>query len=69
MLYKKSQSDSNEWCHPTVADYAMLPSMFGISALFKLMHTVFDVFIDVMTFFGLCLRPPATLAAETLFLR
>jgi len=52
-----------------VADYAMLSPMFGISALFKLMHTVFDIFIDMMTFFGLCLRPPATLAAEILFLR
>jgi len=35
----------------------------------KLVHAVFDVVIDVMTFIALSLRPRAALAAEILFLR
>jgi hypothetical protein len=32
-------------------------------------RTIFDVFLDVLTFVGLCFRPTATIAAENLFLR
>ena len=33
------------------------------------MRVVFGVFVDVLTFFWLSLRPPSALAAENLFLR
>ena len=43
--------------------------MPSLLALFELMRTVFGVFVDVLTFFGLLLRSPSALAAENLFLR
>src|SRR2546425_5108000 len=47
----------------------MLSPMLSLSALFQLMRSVFEVFIDVLAFFRLSFRSPETLAAENLFLR
>src|SRR2546426_11333027 len=47
----------------------MLSPMSIPSVLFEMMRNVFGVFIDALIFCRLCLRFPAALAAENLFLR
>jgi len=44
-------------------------SMSTLSCLYAFMRSVFGVFVDVLTFFCLSLRPSSALAAENLFLR
>src|SRR5437660_7954576 len=47
----------------------MVAPTSSFSALLTLVRSVLAVFADLLTFFRLCLRSPASIATENLFLR